>query len=85
MEAERSSEALLCFQHTIKLDPSHADAAYNAGYVLHASGRFEEALASFCQSAELRPDHAPTLYMRALVLKNLNKLEEAIGRQFAGD
>jgi Flp pilus assembly protein TadD len=61
----------------LKLDPSDADAAYQAGSLQFRSGKMEEALALFSISKELRPHHAPTLRMRAMTLQNLARLNEA--------
>ncbi|HTC99624.1 MAG TPA: tetratricopeptide repeat protein [Bradyrhizobium sp.] len=75
----RLQEASLSFQHVLKLDPSDADAAYQAGLLLLRSEKFEGALALLSIAKELRPDHAPTLQTRALALalQNPARLEEA--------
>jgi tetratricopeptide (TPR) repeat protein len=77
IDAERHADALLCFQHALKLDPRQWEAAYKAGHLLHDAGRFEEALSHLERSVEQRPDSAPTLHLRALVLKSLNRFDEA--------
>lgn len=78
IDANGANDALLCFQHVLKLDSSHWEAAYKAGHILHGVGRFEEALSCFDRSVEHQPNHAPTRHMRALALKNLERYEEAI-------
>ena len=47
VELERPADALLSFQHALKLNPRHWDAAYQSGILLHQLERFEEALALF--------------------------------------
>lgn len=78
LTADRSADALLCFQHALKLDGRRWEAAYKAGHLLYGLGRFEEALAHLGLSAEQRPDHAATRHMRALVLKSLKRFDEAL-------
>jgi tetratricopeptide (TPR) repeat protein len=76
-DLNRHQEAALSFQHVLKLDPSDADAAYQAGLLLFRSGKMEEALALLSISKELRPHHTLTLRMRSLALQNLARLDEA--------
>lgn len=38
-ELKRPSDAVLCFQHALKLDPRHLEAAYRSAVLLHQLGR----------------------------------------------
>jgi tetratricopeptide (TPR) repeat protein len=74
----RNAEALLSFQHALKLDPQHWQAAYHCGELLHGSERFEEALSYFNRCDEWRPDHVRTLQARARCLRALKRFEECL-------
>ncbi|WP_363331193.1 tetratricopeptide repeat protein [Bradyrhizobium sp.] len=75
---DRRTEALLSYQHVLKLNPRHWEAAYQSAVLLHESKRFEEALVHFNLCAELQPDHAPTLLMRGRSLRGLKRYEECL-------
>jgi Flp pilus assembly protein TadD len=74
----RNAEALLSYQHAIKLDPHHWDAAYHCGELLEGSERFEEALSFFTRCDQQRPDHVRTLQARARCLRGLKRHEECL-------
>ena len=76
-DLKRHNEAMLSFQHVLKLDPRDGDAAYQAGLLLFQSGKPEDALALLDRSDQLQPNHAPTAQMRGLVLQILGRVEEA--------
>jgi Flp pilus assembly protein TadD len=75
---DRSAEALLAYQHVLKLDPRHWEAAYHSGLLLHHAQRFEEALVQFDLSDACRPDHAATLAARARTLRSLKQFERCL-------
>jgi tetratricopeptide (TPR) repeat protein len=75
---ERFDHALLSFQHVLKLDCRHQDAAYKSGVLLNQIGRFEEAVAHLNLCDEVLPNHAPTLQARARALYNLKRFEQAL-------
>src|ERR1700754_3915330 len=52
-DLDRNHEAALSFQHVLKLDPTDADAAYQAGVSLFKSGKMEDALALLDRSNAL--------------------------------
>ena len=81
LELQRYDHALLSFQHVLKLDPRHQDAAYKSGVLLNDVGRFEEAVACLDVCDHVRPDHAPTLQARARALLGLKKFEPSIPRR----
>ncbi len=78
VDLNRQADALLSFQHALKLDPRNWELASKCGVILHKTGRFEEAKGYFDLCNELRPDHAMTLYMRSRALLDLGSLEEAL-------
>jgi tetratricopeptide (TPR) repeat protein len=80
---ERPTDALLTFQHALRLSPRHWDAAYESGLILHKSGRFEESLKHFDLCRELRADDAVTLQLRGLLLMGLKRFEESLADSVA--
>src|SRR3984957_15324684 len=75
---QRNDHALLSFQHVLKLDPRHQDAAYKSGVLLNDVGRFEEAVACLDVCDHALPNHAPTLQARARALLGLKKFEPSL-------
>lgn len=76
-ELKLPSEALLSFQHALKLDPHNCDIAGQCGMVLYRMGRLPEAHLHFDRCAELQPN-VQTLYRRGRVLIDLGKPEQAL-------
>jgi len=75
---KRPGDAVVSFQHVLRLDPRHWDAANQCGILLHELGRIEESLSYLNLCDTLRPNHIPTLQMRAALLYNLKRFEEAL-------
>ncbi|MGA9091678.1 MAG: tetratricopeptide repeat protein, partial [Bradyrhizobium sp.] len=75
--SQRPDQAMLHYEHALKLDPRYWYAAYNYGALLLQWGRFEEALGRFNLCDELQPNQAATLNKRSEALYNLNRFEEA--------
>lgn len=78
LELQRYDHALLSFQHVLKLDPRHQDAAYKSGVLLNDAGQFEEAAACLDVCDDVLPNHAPTLQARARALLGLKKFEASL-------
>ena len=78
LQARQYDDALMSFQHVLRLDPRHWEAASKCGIVLHKLGRLEEAHACFELCHTLQADHVPTLYMRGRALLDLGRFEEAL-------
>ena len=78
VKLERLAEGLASYQHVLKLDPAHADAAYGCGRLLLRLGRADDALGYFNRCDELRPNQAEILEKRGLALSSLNRFEEAL-------
>ena len=75
---QRYDHALLSFQHVLKLDPRHQDAAYKSGVLLNDVCRFEEAVACLDVCDDVLPDDAATLQARARALLGLKKYEPSL-------
>jgi tetratricopeptide (TPR) repeat protein len=78
LRLKRHAEALSSYQHILKLDPAHADAAFGCGCILFDLGNWEEALTYFNMCEEFRHGQAAVLEKRGLVLLNLKKFENAL-------
>ncbi len=78
LRLDRPDDALLTFQHVLKLNPHHRDAAYKSGHLLYNQKRFEEALKHFDLCNELQPNNALFLQTRAELLLSLKRLEEGL-------
>ena len=55
VKLERSDEAVLSFQHALKFNPRHLEAASACADLLFNLKRYDEALAYFNQSDEIEP------------------------------
>jgi tetratricopeptide (TPR) repeat protein/ADP-heptose:LPS heptosyltransferase len=81
IDLERRPDALLAFQHVLKLDPHDWHAAALCGILLNETGRPEEALG--CLDAYLALGHPLQAHQalvsetRAIALHRLNRIEEA--------
>jgi len=75
---QRTDQAILSYQHALKLSPRYWYAVYNCAALLLRSKRFEQALVHFSLCDELQPDHPATLNGRGAALHNLNRFEEAL-------
>src|ERR1700742_4672403 len=56
-EAKRPTDAVLCFEHALKLEPRQLEAACRSAMLLRQLGRLEEALLRLDLCDELRPQH----------------------------
>jgi cytochrome c-type biogenesis protein CcmH/NrfG len=77
-DLKRPADALLSFQHALKLNPRHRDAALECGAALCVLERAEEALRYFTLCVELQPSHAATLTSLTRCLLGLKRLDEAL-------
>ena len=78
MKLERPGDALISFQHVLRLSPRHWDAANQCGVLLQHLGRNEESLSYINACDAWRPNQLPTLRMRAALLHSLKRFEEAL-------
>ena len=79
------SDAIVCFDRVIEMDPRHMKAWKERGICLKELGRYEEAIQCFDRSIALAPKERLTHYFRGEALEKLGKssgdsalLEEAI-------
>mmetsp|Transcript_35322 Transcript_35322/g.40099 ORF Transcript_35322/g.40099 Transcript_35322/m.40099 type:complete len:123 (+) Transcript_35322:1888-2256(+) len=54
----RNSEALICYDRAIRVEPNNSTAYVNKGSILCSLGEYEEAIRSFDRAVELNPDSA---------------------------
>lgn len=78
VKLERPADALISFQHALRLRPRHWEAANQCGVLLHQLGRIEESLSYINICDQLRPNHLPTLQQRAALLLGLKRFEDAL-------
>ncbi len=79
----RYNEAEPFLRHALELDPSEAEAHYNLGAVLRATGRAEEAIAQYHAASRLfapddQPNQAKCLYGSALAAEATGDPSRAI-------
>ncbi len=70
-------EALKEFERELQLDPTNANAAYEAGEIHRKSARFDEALALFSQAVRHYPDFEEALVAQGRTLLSLGRAEQA--------
>lgn len=73
-----SRDQLAAFEKALELDPSNADAAYNAGLILFETNRIEEALRHFEQGLASKPEDPDLLEMAGRCYIHQAKLERAL-------
>jgi Flp pilus assembly protein TadD len=77
-QQKRMDEAVLTFDHALKLKPDYLDAA-NAGGVLHFEAkRYEEAIARFTRSTEIDPTQAGAFNFLSRCQWPLRRFDEAL-------
>jgi tetratricopeptide (TPR) repeat protein len=76
-KAGKNSEALVCFDQAIKIDPRNFYAWQCRGYIFEQMGRLPEALVCFEKTIELDPNNADAWLNKGDVLFCLQRLTEA--------
>jgi len=71
-------EALKEFELELQLDPTNANAAYEAGEIHRKSGRFDRALEMFSQAVKYYPDFEEALLGMGRALLSSGKAQEAL-------
>ncbi len=71
-------EALKEFERELQLDPTNANAAYEAGEIHRKSARFDKALELFSQAVKHYPDFEDALVGQGRTLLSLGKASEAL-------
>lgn len=72
-----AARALEFFDRALAVDPEHALAHFNRGYVLHSLQQWEAALASYASAIALEPDFAPAHSNRGAALVALHRFIDA--------
>jgi tetratricopeptide (TPR) repeat protein len=72
------AEALKEFEQELQLDPTNANAAYEAGEIHRKSARFDRALELFSQAVKYYPDFEEALIALGRTLVSLGKAEQAL-------
>ncbi len=70
-------KSVICYNHVIRLDPSHAEARYRAGQAMMTLHKYKEAVNYFNAVLRLDPSHAMAWYSRGEAMKILDKKDEA--------
>lgn len=71
-------EALKEFEQELQIDPTNANAAYEAGEIHRKSARFDKALELFSQAVKHYPDFEEALVALGRTLLSLGKAEESL-------
>jgi tetratricopeptide (TPR) repeat protein len=77
-DAVSEPEALREFEQELRLDPTNANAAYEAGEIHRKSARFDRAAELFSQAVKYYPDFVEALVALGRTLVSLGKAEEAL-------
>jgi len=77
-DAVSEAEALKEFERELQLDPTNANAAYEAGEIHRKSARFDKALDLFAQAVKHYPDFEDALVGLGRTLVSLGKAGEAL-------
>jgi tetratricopeptide (TPR) repeat protein len=72
------AEALKEFEQELQIDPTNANAAYEAGEIHRKSARFDKALELFSQAVKHYPDFEEALVALGRTLLSLGKAEESL-------
>lgn len=76
--ANRHSEALLCFEEALRLEPNDLGALSLKGYALDSLGQYREAIGCFDKILESEPTESNILINKGISLSHLGKYDEAI-------
>lgn len=74
----RLEEAILNYQHALRLTPNLLEAYQNLGHACHTLLRLDEAMDSYRRALEINPDHAEIHNNLGNVLKEQGELDQAI-------
>ena len=77
LEAGDRAAAREAYGRALELDPSHADAHLNLGFLLQEEGRLEAAAQHYRLALEAEPDHALAAFDLGVALEELGRSREA--------
>lgn len=78
VKAEKSSEALDCYNEALRIDPEFAKARNNLGLLLMSQGRREEAIAQYRRAIETWPNFSEARVNLGNALAKQGRIAEAI-------
>ncbi|CAL77986.1 putative TPR domain protein; putative O-GlcNAc transferase related protein [Bradyrhizobium sp. ORS 278] len=74
----RGADALLSYQHALKINPAHREAAWQCGLLLQEGQRDEEAVHAFTLCLAQQPTDVPSLQMRARSFRRLRRYDDCL-------
>ena len=77
-ELKRYEDAIVAYDHAIRLDPNYAIAYHNKGLDLYNLKRYEEAIAAYDQALRLDPNYAVAYNNKGLALYSLKRYGDAV-------
>jgi tetratricopeptide (TPR) repeat protein len=79
IQAEQLTEAILCFENAIRLDPENADAHFNLGNTFAQRGKLRDAVICYQEAIAIDPNFAQVYFNLGVLLLPIDKqLEDAI-------
>ena len=76
-ELDEYDKAIACYTEAIRINPNHAEAYYNRGYLNELTDR-HKAIADFTEVIRINPDHAKAYFNRANAYHELDEYDNAI-------
>lgn len=77
LELSDPAEARDAYRRALELDPQHADARVNLGYLLQEEGRLEAAVEHYRAALAAEPTHATAAFNLGVALEDLGRPREA--------
>jgi tetratricopeptide (TPR) repeat protein len=77
-DAVSESEALSEFEQELRLDPTNANAAYEAGEIHRKSARYDRAVELFSQAVKYYPDFVEALVGLGRTLLSMGRAEQSL-------
>ncbi|MDG1096356.1 MAG: tetratricopeptide repeat protein [Methylophilaceae bacterium] len=81
---QKFADAVVSYQHAIKLQPNTADLYFNLGIALNHLNRFDEAINAYQQAIRLQPKFFEAHGNLGTVLQRLGRLDDAVKSYRAG-
>lgn len=75
---DKIDDAIICFDESIKSNPTFSEGLYNAGTILISKKKFQEAEKYLKRAVSIDNQYFEAYFNLSLVYKELNKLDEAI-------
>ena len=78
IQKSRAAEAMVFLQQVLAINPDHAEALYNIGYIYHSTGQYMQAFDVYQRSIHADPNYIDSYLMLCKLLEAQNRGEEAI-------